>query len=152
MDAEAVGVIKADNRGDEKFDVLRGIPVRENLYVNIQAREYLYDAGYSEHTGLRSEIIQVKKTYNLSWKEDEGYYDTNYCGSGTRSHGSGTWCTDSDGDGINDDCPGHEYEGCVDTDGGGLADNSGFNLQDGDIVFYDTDKRSTDDYRVGGTH
>ncbi|NLO38091.1 MAG: hypothetical protein GX115_01250, partial [Ruminiclostridium sp.] len=27
-----------------------------------------------------------------------------------------------------------------------------FTLQDGDIVFYDTDKRSSDDYRTGGTH
>jgi hypothetical protein len=27
-----------------------------------------------------------------------------------------------------------------------------FNLQDGDIVFYDTNKRSSDDYRAGGTH
>ena len=27
-----------------------------------------------------------------------------------------------------------------------------FNLQDGDIVFYDTNKRSSDDYRTGGTH
>lgn len=27
-----------------------------------------------------------------------------------------------------------------------------FELRDGDIVFYDTDKRSSDDYRVGGTH
>lgn len=27
-----------------------------------------------------------------------------------------------------------------------------FTLRDGDILFYDTDKRSTDDYRSGGTH
>ena len=27
-----------------------------------------------------------------------------------------------------------------------------FELRDGDIVFYDTNKRSSDDYRVGGTH
>jgi len=27
-----------------------------------------------------------------------------------------------------------------------------FILMDGDIVFYDTDKRSTDDYEIGGTH
>ncbi|NLM09227.1 MAG: hypothetical protein GX213_00255 [Clostridiaceae bacterium] len=27
-----------------------------------------------------------------------------------------------------------------------------FELKDGDIIFYDTNKRSTDDYRVGVTH
>jgi len=27
-----------------------------------------------------------------------------------------------------------------------------FTLTDGDIVFYDTNKRSSDDYRTGGTH
>ena len=32
------------------------------------------------------------------------------------------------------------------------SNNVTFNLQDGDIVFYDTDKRSSDDYRTGGTH
>jgi hypothetical protein len=27
-----------------------------------------------------------------------------------------------------------------------------FILTDGDIVFYDTDKRASDDYGIGGTH
>jgi len=115
-------VIKADERGNEQFDVSLGIPVRENLYVNVVAKEYLYNYGFTEHTYTGSETIRVKKTYNLKWEEDEGTSETEHCGTGTMYHIAGTFCADADGDGINDSCPGHPYSGCKDTDGDYISD------------------------------
>jgi hypothetical protein len=123
VDSQSNCVIKADERGNEIFDVSKGIPVRENLYVNAVAKEYLYNLGFTEHTHTKSEVIRVKRTYNLEWEEDEGHYDTIKCGSGVMRHVPGTFCTDSDGDGVNDTCPGHPYNGCVDTDGDGINDS-----------------------------
>lgn len=122
MDEESDCKIAADDRGNEKFDVSKGIPVRENLYVNVKAKEYLYDLTFTEHTHSESETIRVKKTYHLTWKEDRGSYESTECGSGTSYHIPGTYCEDSDGDGINDDCPGHSYTGCRDTNGDGIND------------------------------
>ncbi|NLG89755.1 MAG: hypothetical protein GX494_11215 [Clostridiaceae bacterium] len=62
MEPDAECVIKADERGDEKFDVEQGIPVRESLYVNAQVREYLFDVSYTEHTHSETEYVKVKKT------------------------------------------------------------------------------------------
>ena len=115
-------VVKADERGNEQFDVSLGIPVRENLYVNVVAKEYLYNYGFTEHTYTGSETIRVKKTYNLKWEEDEGTSETEHCGTGTMYHIAGTFCADADGDGINDSCPGHPYSGCKDTDGDYISD------------------------------
>ncbi|ANX00190.1 hypothetical protein CSTERLE_00560 [Thermoclostridium stercorarium subsp. leptospartum DSM 9219] len=123
MDEEAAAVIAADDRGNEKFDVVKGIPVRENLYVNIKTREYLYDLTFTKHSYTDTETVYVRKTYHLSWREDHGRYETTYCGSGTFYHIRGTYCEDSDGDGINDTCPGHKYSGCVDSDGDGEKDS-----------------------------
>ena len=123
MDNDSHAYIAADDRGSEKFDVNRGIPVRENLYVNIKTREYLYDLTFTEHTHSESETIRVKKTYHLTWKEDRGNYERTECGSGTFYHVRGTYCEDSDGDGLNDYCPGHSYTGCRDTNGDGINDS-----------------------------
>jgi len=122
MDPNGVCIIRADNRGNEIFDVDQGIPVKEDVYANVHTREYLYSCAFAEHTHSGSETIRVKKTYNLTWMEDHGYTDTYYCGSGTLVHGPGTYCTDSDGDGIKDSCPRHSYNGCRDTDGDGIYD------------------------------
>jgi len=123
MEPGAKCVIKADERGKEKFDVERGIPVRESLYVNAQAREYLFDVSYTEHTHSETEQVKVKKTWHLKWKEDHGQYETENCGSGKFYHKAGNYCTDTDGDGVKDDCPGHTYKGCKDTDGDGINDS-----------------------------
>ena len=40
---EFSAVIKADQRGNERFDVLQGIPSSETLYANVIADEYLYN-------------------------------------------------------------------------------------------------------------
>lgn len=122
MDENSECIIAADDRGKEKFDVNKGIPVRENLYVNVKTNEYLYDLTFTEHNYSESQTIRVRKTYNLTWKEDRGYYEKTTCGSGIYYHIRGTYCEDSDGDGINDSCPGHRYTGCRDTDGDGIGD------------------------------
>lgn len=122
LDPNSVCIIRADDRGKEKFDVDKGIPVRENLYVNIRTKEYLAENTFTEHTHTESLPIRVKQTYRLTWREDRGHYDTNSCGSGILKHVKGTYCTDFDGDGINDSCPGHPYYGCQDTDGDGVKD------------------------------
>jgi hypothetical protein len=123
MNEESVCKIRADNRDNEQFDVSDGIPVRENLYVNVQAKEYLYESTFNEHTHYESKTIYAKKTWNLTWKEDHGHYETSSCGSGTFYHVKGRYCKDSDGDGIKDCCPGHSYKGCRDTNGDGINDS-----------------------------
>lgn len=123
MEPDADCVIKADERGNEKFDVGQGIPVRENLYVNANVREYLFDVSYTEHSHSETDQVKVKKTWHLKWQEDHGHSKTEYCGSGTFYHSSGSYCTDSDGDGVYDSCPGHAYKGCRDTDGDGINDS-----------------------------
>ena len=123
MEPGAQCVIKADERGNEKFDVEQGIPVRESLYVNAEAREYLFDVSYTEHTHSETEHVKVKKTWHLKWQEDHGKYKTEHCGSGAFFHASGNYCDDSDGDGVKDNCPGHTYKGCRDTNGDGINDS-----------------------------
>ncbi|NLM28595.1 MAG: hypothetical protein GX211_10565, partial [Clostridiaceae bacterium] len=123
MEPDAECIIKADERGNEKFDVEKGIPVRESLYVNAHAHEYLFDVSYTEHTHSETEYIKVKKTWHLKWQEDHGHSETEYCGSGISYHTYGNYCTDSDSDGVKDSCPGHAYNGCRDTDGDGINDS-----------------------------
>ena len=76
MEPDAECVIKADERGNEKFDVEQGIPVRESLYVNANAHEYLFDVSYTEHSHSETEQVKVKKTWNLKWQEDHGHSKT----------------------------------------------------------------------------
>lgn len=69
MDPEVSAVIQADARGAEKFDVLKGIPTSESLYVNALAKSYLYRNTFLEMIGSKSYPIQVSKTYTLRWTE-----------------------------------------------------------------------------------
>lgn len=69
MDPDAMGVLWADQRGAEKFDVRKGIPTSESLYVNALSKEYLYRNQFTEISGTRQYPIQVSKTYTLRWKE-----------------------------------------------------------------------------------
>ncbi|MEK4983589.1 DUF5704 domain-containing protein [Bacillus sp. FSL K6-6540] len=45
------GVIKADSRGSERFNVLDGIPTTESLYGNVWTKEYLHRYEYQEMVG-----------------------------------------------------------------------------------------------------
>ncbi|SHJ60896.1 hypothetical protein SAMN05444373_10902, partial [Thermoclostridium caenicola] len=52
-------IIKADPRGNERFDVSQGIPSGEPLYVNILASEYLYRLGVRQVTGSVTDTVTV---------------------------------------------------------------------------------------------
>lgn len=65
-------VIKADVRSAEKFDVLKGIPSSEDLYVNVISKQYLFNyAPPIEHKGTNIYQVTVKRKYNLKWQEKD---------------------------------------------------------------------------------
>lgn len=68
------GVIKADNRGNEKFNVEEGIPTSENLYVNAFTPGYLSGYKYTKKEGERIYPVTVSKEWTLTWttKEADG--------------------------------------------------------------------------------
>lgn len=70
MDTMAEGVIKADNRDSEKFEVTDGIPVTEDLYTNVFCKEYLFHYLFTKIPGEKFYTIEVTKEYNLSWQEN----------------------------------------------------------------------------------
>jgi hypothetical protein len=69
--ANSIGVIKADNRSSEMFDVTKGVPTGENLYVNVLAKEYLYSEEYLKVSGTKTYPITVERSYNLFWTTRE---------------------------------------------------------------------------------
>ncbi len=69
MEPDASALIRADSRGAERFDVLKGIPTSESLYVNAFAKAYLYRNTFTEMSGTKIYPIQVSKTYTLTWTE-----------------------------------------------------------------------------------
>ncbi|CAM3282381.1 MULTISPECIES: DUF5704 domain-containing protein [Paenibacillus] len=69
MDASAAAVIKADARGAERYDVLKGIPTSESLYVNASAKAYLYKNKFTEIKGTKQYPVTVSRTYSLHWTE-----------------------------------------------------------------------------------
>ncbi|MEK4045148.1 DUF5704 domain-containing protein [Paenibacillus sp. FSL H8-0048] len=69
MEPSVTASIQADKRGQEKFDVLKGIPTSESLYVQAQAKSYLYRSKFSEIKGKKSYPITVSRTYTLRWTE-----------------------------------------------------------------------------------
>ncbi|WP_172195399.1 DUF5704 domain-containing protein [Saccharibacillus qingshengii] len=69
MTPEASAVIKADQRDQEIFDVLQGIPTSESLYGNVIANNYLHQYKFKEQLGTCVYDVTVSKTYNLTWTE-----------------------------------------------------------------------------------
>lgn len=67
MDPVATAVIKADQRGNEQFDVLQGIPTSESLYGNILARNYLFQNKFVNMTGSCTFTVNVEQTWTLTW-------------------------------------------------------------------------------------
>ncbi|WDQ35267.1 DUF5704 domain-containing protein [Paenibacillus marchantiae] len=67
MDPSVSGVLKADDRGSEKFDVTRGIPTSEDLYANVMARGYLFQHRWVNMTGTVTYTVNVKKKYHKTW-------------------------------------------------------------------------------------
>ncbi|WP_242866843.1 DUF5704 domain-containing protein, partial [Abyssisolibacter fermentans] len=76
MDAQSSAVIRADDRGDEKFDVELGIPTEEDLYANVFAKEYLSDYEFKQIKGTKELTVTAVKTYELTWKEKHEYTET----------------------------------------------------------------------------
>lgn len=50
------GVIGADIRGQEQFDVTKGIPVTENLYTCVQGQRYLVSYSVTKHSGTTTHV------------------------------------------------------------------------------------------------
>ncbi|HEX3028145.1 MAG TPA: DUF5704 domain-containing protein, partial [Clostridia bacterium] len=99
--AKATGIIKADNRGKEKFNVLKGIPSSENLYTNVFAKNLLENYKFTKKTATAQYQYIVDITFHLSWTDWVPDYATIYDGP------PDDYCQDTDGDGVNDSCPGH---------------------------------------------
>ena len=75
IEIDGRGVLAADARGSEKFDVLRGIPGTESLYANItDVPAYLADVEYRPVSDKVEYTVEVRRTYNLRWEVDNGHY------------------------------------------------------------------------------
>lgn len=53
-------VIKADSRGNERFNVLQGIPTTESLYGQVWTKAYLYQYRYQEMAGSCTFNVNVR--------------------------------------------------------------------------------------------
>jgi|GEM_PF-7024194 len=71
MDPTLTGVIGADSRGSERFNVAQGIPTGETLYTNVRGKDYLYEYKFDRMTGKAVWQVDVSKTYTLSWVTSE---------------------------------------------------------------------------------
>lgn len=69
LDPNANGVIKADSRSAEKFDVLKGIPTSESLYTNAFADNYLFKQAWVKMTGKTTYDCNVTISYAREWTE-----------------------------------------------------------------------------------
>jgi hypothetical protein len=65
-------IIKADQRGNERFDVSKGIPSGETLYANILTSEYLYRLSARKVTGT------VHDTITVHHLDEEGDFTTSH--------------------------------------------------------------------------
>lgn len=68
-ESRCFGCDPADTRGAERFDVLQGIPTSESLYVQANAKAYLYRNKFTEIKGTKTYPITVSRTYTLRWTE-----------------------------------------------------------------------------------
>lgn len=68
MDPSATGVIRADNRGSERFNIAQGIPTSETLYANVFANNYLFQHTFANMSGQVNYQCSVSVTYVLQWQ------------------------------------------------------------------------------------
>lgn len=71
LDPNPYGVIGADARYSEQYDVLQGIPSTETLYANVYTDDFLLGYGFQKKSGTKTYPVTVTKTYYLSWTEKE---------------------------------------------------------------------------------
>ncbi len=62
-------VIASNKRGQEIYDVSKGIPSDSDLYCNIIGEEYVSNSKYRLHRGKKVFQVHLTKTYNLKWKD-----------------------------------------------------------------------------------
>jgi hypothetical protein len=67
MDPVVTAMIRADQRGSEPFDVLKGIPTSESIYGNVFSRDYLYEHTFVQMTGTCTYQFDVEKIWTLKW-------------------------------------------------------------------------------------
>lgn len=65
---EAIGCIRADDRGSEKFTVNLGVPTTESLYTQVTSDQYLMGYTLQKMSGTQTYSVKVSKTYTLKWK------------------------------------------------------------------------------------
>jgi hypothetical protein len=70
-ETDPTGVIGADTRGNELYDVTEGIPGTESLYANAFTSKYLAGSTFTRKYGEKVYNVNVKKTYNLQWTTTE---------------------------------------------------------------------------------
>jgi len=61
--------IDADERGNERFDVLQAIPTSESVYAEVRATEYLLYLTFGNVKGIVTFYVPVSRTYQLSYNE-----------------------------------------------------------------------------------
>jgi hypothetical protein len=65
LDSHAAAVIQADPRGNEAFDASVAVPTSDTLYIQVQAKEYLYELDYQHITGSKTYPVTVTRSYKL---------------------------------------------------------------------------------------
>lgn len=68
----STGVIRADDRGAEKFVATLGVPTTESLYGEVIGTEYLLGYRLTKKVGVKTYPVTVKKDYILEWDGAEG--------------------------------------------------------------------------------
>lgn len=63
------GEIRADLRGQERFNVLQGIPTTESLYTQVRGTEYNLSYAFTKRVVERTYSVTVQKNFNLTWTD-----------------------------------------------------------------------------------
>ena len=74
QDPGASGIIEADSRGAERYEVTRCIPGGESVYAVVQTEQYLVGYEFVRHEGKKTYQVYASKDFELRWKgagEDE---------------------------------------------------------------------------------
>ncbi|WP_239330471.1 DUF5704 domain-containing protein [Paenibacillus sp. ACRRX] len=67
MVPSVTGMLRADNRGAEVFNVNQGIPTSESLFANVLGMNYLYQSKWANMTGQVTYTVTVTKVYHKTW-------------------------------------------------------------------------------------
>lgn len=67
----STGLIRADNRGSEKFVVNQGVPTTESLYTQVNSTKYLMGYSLKKQVGIETYPVKVTKEYILKWKGED---------------------------------------------------------------------------------